>query len=357
MCEVAEGLLFKNELANLDDAADPVRPGSGIGLTIGDISAAIREWRGSPALRIESGLVIVSGLDLESGRIEVEVGVEGSAYPGIAFRIADRMNFELAYSQPHTSGGWDALQYDPVFHGSNTWQLHHGPRYQKEAVIPTGKWYSMRLDFSGDKASLSVDNQPPLTVRGLAHSHSSGMVGLWTFQPAYFRNLKVYSDGLSASSLREAQAQEQGALRAHTVPHHETVREWFLEGIGAIKAEPNGLVLLNRYLPSYTTRAVVTRKFELTGDARVEFKYGYSDVFSLAVDDVTIFSGSNTYSGSGDRDARGYVEPYGHTMAWDLKAGIHTIKAVVGVTESFGWGFGLSVSGGRLLKLLPVWVS
>jgi len=47
----------------------------------------------------------------------VLIGADEPAYPGIAFRVADVLNFELAYAVPHVSGQWDALQYDPVFHG------------------------------------------------------------------------------------------------------------------------------------------------------------------------------------------------------------------------------------------------
>jgi hypothetical protein len=62
------------------------------------------------------------------------------------------------------SGEWDALQYDPVFHGSNTWQLYHGPGYQREAQVPTGRWFRLKVDTCGMRAAVSVDGQPSLEV-------------------------------------------------------------------------------------------------------------------------------------------------------------------------------------------------
>ena len=77
-------------------------------------------WQGREALRLENGLVLIPGHRATDASIEVLIGTDGPAYPGIAFRAADVLNFELAYAVPHVSGQWDALQYDPVFHGSNT---------------------------------------------------------------------------------------------------------------------------------------------------------------------------------------------------------------------------------------------
>lgn len=368
---MARNLIYENLLAGVQGAGAAGAVDGLDGLSVQAKSAQFVEWRGSRAIQVEDGLVILPCLNLESGSIEVEIGVEQSAYPGVAFRIADPLNFELAYGQPHTSGSWDALQYDPVFHGSNTWQIHFGPRFQKEASVPTGSWYLLKLDFAGDRAALSANGQLPLVVDGLAHRHRSGMVGLWTFRRAYFRNLRVYSCrpedvpvGLHSSptfgGTVSGTPAPSPAPSVTTSPaptsSPDAITDWFLEGYGVIKAEPHGLVLLNRYLPSGVAQATLTRKFRVDQDTRVEFKYGFTDVLSLAVDGITIFSGSNTFSGFGDRDARGYAEPDAHSMAWNVKAGVHIITAVLSMNEPFGWGFGLSARGDGL-RLLPPWMA
>jgi len=76
--------------------------------------AEIVTWQGREALRLENGLALTRDLRMEDGIIEVMIGSDGPAYPGTAFRLADVLNYELAYAVPHVSGQWDALQYDPV---------------------------------------------------------------------------------------------------------------------------------------------------------------------------------------------------------------------------------------------------
>lgn len=113
------------------------------------------EWQGRRAMKL-SGLALIPALSLAEGHIEVQIGADGTAYPGIAFRVADVANYELAYAQPHTTGKWDAIQYDPVFHGSNTWQLYHGEAFQKTAHVPTGEWFTFSIDFKDQWARIGV---------------------------------------------------------------------------------------------------------------------------------------------------------------------------------------------------------
>ena len=157
--------------------------------------------------------------------IEVLIGADGSAYPGVAFRLADKLNYELAYTVPQVSGEWDALQYDPVFHGSNTWQVHHGPSYQRAAQVPTGCWFRLKMDFCGNRAAVSVDGQLPLVVDRLACSAAAGLFGLWTYLSAYFCDLQV------------------SACSEQDIPHGEkpntaedTVEAWFAEGYGVVSS-------------------------------------------------------------------------------------------------------------------------
>ena len=162
-----------------------------------DPQAEIVSWQGRHALRLSGQgacLALLPDLSLTQGRIEVDIAAEGAAYPGIAFRAGDTYNYELTYAQPHTSGKWDALQYDPVFHGSNTWQLYHGPGAQQVAQVPLNDWFRLSVEFRGQQAIVRLGEGEPLFIHRLAHSSPSGMVGLWTYLPAYFANLCVWDD-------------------------------------------------------------------------------------------------------------------------------------------------------------------
>jgi hypothetical protein len=189
------------------------------GLDIRAEGAGIVTWQDRPALRLEDGLALLSGFQVADASIEVSIGTDGPAYPGIAFRLADVANYELAYAVPHVSGQWDAVQYDPVFHGSNTWQVYHGPAYQGSAEVPVGRWFRVKVDCYGDRAAIAVDDQPPLVVERLAHRLAAGMVGLWTYLPAYFADLRVSRcDGVNSPTGKPTGA--VGGLVTH----------WFAEG-------------------------------------------------------------------------------------------------------------------------------
>jgi hypothetical protein len=306
-------------------------------------SASPATFKSRNGVRLQDGMILVPNLDLTSAVVEVEIAAPGPCYPGVAFRIADEANFELAYGTPHASGLWDALQYDPVFRGSNTWQIHHGPGFQKKTSIPVGEWYGLRLEFSEDKACLSVGGQPPLVVPRLARTTESGPVALWTYRPAYFRDLKVYE----GSAVDASPAQD-----SIPAPPPNTVTEWTVRGHGVVACEPHGILLLNRYFDMSLKEITLLRAFTLDREIEVEMGFGFSDDLSLAVDGEIVFAGANTFRGFADRASRGYVEHGANRFSRALAAGRHELSAKVRTTEGFGWGLAFRLSGDGL-ELLP----
>jgi hypothetical protein len=297
-------------------------------------------WNGQEGLRLENGLALLPDLAVQDASIEVWIGTDGPAYPGIAFRAADALNYELAYAVPHVSGQWDAVQYDPVFLGSNTWQLYYGPGYQGVAEVPTGRWFHLRVDVCGERAAIAVDGQPPLVVEHLAHPVRAVPLGLWTYLPAYFRDLRVTPSARSIPA---------GAVP--TAPAG-AVTTWFVEGHGVVEAEPNGVVNLNRLLLASAGTARLVRRLELATGEELEFAFGYSDVLSLELDGREIWSGEHTFRGFADRAARGYAE-IRESLRQVLAAGVHELTAVLRVQEGFGWGLVLAAHG-ESVRWLPV---
>ncbi len=302
-------------------------------------NAAVVTWQGRPALRLENGLALLAGCRPADARIEVLVGTEGPAYPGIAFRLADERSYELAYPVPHVSGQFDALQYDPVFQGSNTWQLYCGPGYQRAAEVPTGRWFRLQLEFSGPRAALCVDGQPPLVVEQLAHAPAAGACGLWTYLPAYFAGLRV----TAGSGLLEARG-------VSPTPAPGAVLAWHVEGHGAIACEPSGVINLNRLRPPEGA-ARLSRDFALAAAGPVTFTFGFSDVLALTVDGQELFRGEHTFQGFADRAARGLVEVGNQEASARLEAGTHRLMAELQVREGFGWGLALAAAGAGLTWL------
>ena len=309
-------------------------PTNPLDLEIRAAQAEVVPWQGREALRLENGLALVPDRRMTDASIEVLIGADGPAYPGIAFRVADVLNFELAYAVPHASGQWDALQYDPVFHGSNTWQVYHGPSYQSATQVLIGSWLRLKVDFHGARAAVSVDGQPLLVVERLAHPTAAGLLGLWTYRPAYFCDLRVST----CDELDIPQGEIPSAAKG-------TVEAWFAEGYGVVICEPNGVLNLNRYLPTSLGEVHLIRRFETSEEGPVTFEFGFSDALSLELDGQVIFSGENTFKGFEDRAARGYAELGMQSLRQMLSPGTHCLAATLQASEPFGWGLALAVHG------------
>jgi hypothetical protein len=301
-----------------------------------DPAARTVPWQGRPALRLESGFALLRDLAVTDALVEIDLGVDpGGAYPGLAFRGASPEEIELLYCQPHTSGQWDALQYDPVFHGSNTWQVFHGPGFQATATVPSGRWITLQVELRGLAAAARVlgDEAPPLVVPRLAHGSPTGRIGVWTFRPAYFTELRL-------QPLEPASAEVQSVGAGSPASH--LVTEWHLEGHGPVRAEPHGVLNLNRYLPVAEAPAVLQREFTVGPDGEVELRFGFSDELRLRVDGAEVFAGTHRFTGFASRASRGYIEPDAHRLPLRLAPGRHTLTAELAAREPFGWGLVLA---------------
>jgi hypothetical protein len=294
-------------------------------------------------LKLVDGLALIPGLEVRDASIEVWIGADGHAYPGVAFRVQDRANFELVYPVPHATGLLDAVQYEPVFHGSNTWQLYHGPAYQQQATVPTGEWFRLMVDVEGDRASFTVGDQPPLVVGRLARGQREGMLGVWTFRPAYFADLRV----LECQGLPEVEWQPPASPKGQ-------IDEWFVEGFGVVSCEPGGILNLNRHLPVSVQEVTLTRQLEAASDTELQLGLGFSDELSLDLDGVTIFEGTNTFSGFGSYEERGWVHGDHYSVTRKISRGTHRLTARLKVTEYFGWGLVVTLKGENVSLVSPV---
>lgn len=326
-------IVYQNELTN---------PGE---LIIHDPAAEVVVWQEREALKL-NGLAVVPDLSITEGCLEVDIGTDEAAYPGLVFRLLDVLNYELVYTQPHTSGKWDALQYDPVFHGSNTWQLYYGTAFQRTAEIPLGNWFKFRVDFKDNWAVARVGEQAPLVVHRLAHKLEAGLIGVWTYLPAHFRDLQVSVE----PSLTPASVQEDRS--SSTSP--ETVMEWFIEGFGKVECEPHGALNLNRFFSPSAGEVRLSRWIETLAEDEVEMEFGFSDKLTLKVDDETVFLGENLYKSSPNWADRGYIEPT-MRVRHTLPSGRHRLTAILSATEYFGWGLTLNLIGGQSQLLPACW--
>ncbi len=320
-------VLYQNDLSEMRD------------LILCHGEAAAVEWQGRRALKL-NGLVALPDFPLSEGLVEVQIGADGTAYPGIAYRLADKSNYELAYAQPHTSGQWDALQYDPVFHHCNTWQLYHGPAYQQVADVPTGAWFKFSIDFQDERAVIRVGDQTPLIVNRLAHAHRQGLIGLWTYLPAHYCDLRVTTLDHDLPPAAPGQPIDPGNIDA-----------WYMENFGTIVCEPTSILNLNRYLPISVGEVRLSRWIDVSAAGPIELNVGFSDELTLQIDDQVIFTGQNIFHDEPEWSRRGYVAPT-NCVQHTVTSGRHQISAMLKNTEYFGWGLIVNLRGENF-KLLP----
>ena len=304
--------LYENPLSSLDDIEQAAR------------SIEILSTPEGKALQLDG--VVLFPLDFVDGKITVEILAEKACYPGILFHWADSANYELVYAVPHVSGQPDAVQYDPVFNFSNTWQLYNGPAFQKNAIVPMNTWFTLTVIVRGDKASIQVNEQTPLVVETLAHGRRSGRVGLWSYKTALFRNLKIDKiANITAKGILSGKP--EGALDA-----------WETSDGVVLKTEANGVLNLNRYVAPSPHPVRVHHYFELEGSRELQLGIGFSDEVQVFLDSQPIFSGANTFKGFTDELSRGWVVPGLEKVNLKLAAGRHELAVEIKVTEPFGWG-------------------
>ena len=157
------------------------------------------------------GIVVLPGTSFHNGTIEVDLSGKPRAgapsdargFVGVAFRVAaDPSKYECVYIRP-TNGRADdqvrrnhSTQYIsmPEYEWSRLRREAPG-QYESYADLVPGKWTKIKIEVSGVRARLSVNDapQPLRIVNDLKHGDSKGAVALWIGlgSEAYFANLRI----------------------------------------------------------------------------------------------------------------------------------------------------------------------
>jgi hypothetical protein len=157
------------------------------------------------------GIVVLPGTLFHDGTIEVDVAgrpragaaSDARGFVGVAFRVAaDPAKYECVYIRP-TNGRADdqvrrnhSAQYIsmPEYEWSRLRREVPG-RYESYVDLVPGEWTKIKIEVSGVKVRLYVNDspQPVLVVNDLKHGDSEGAVALWIGlgTEAYFANLRL----------------------------------------------------------------------------------------------------------------------------------------------------------------------
>jgi hypothetical protein len=157
------------------------------------------------------GLAVLSGASFRNGTIQVDVAghpragttVDARGFVGVAFRVgSDPTRYECIYIRP-TNGRADeqlrrnhSTQYIsmPEYDWSKLRRDAPG-QYESYVDLAPGEWTNLKVEVSGVKARLYVNDspQPVLVVNDLKHGDTEGAVALWIGfgTEAYFANLRI----------------------------------------------------------------------------------------------------------------------------------------------------------------------
>ncbi len=284
----------------------------------------------------------VLGEDLEDGVIEVDVSIAaGRSFHGVAWRVQGDDRYESFYLRSHQNGNPDAIQYTPVINGMAAWQLYHGAGFWNAVRFPVEQWFTIRVEFEGQAAAMSLDGEQVLHTR-LRQPAREGAFGVF-----------VLEGGLHVAELRFAQGASVPPVPAAPVDP-DAVAAWEVSEPFAevdvpetlvlrdltwtrLDAEPSGLTNLARAHGIFGEMNTVYARTTIGSDRarRRPLELGFSDRVVVFLNGERIYRGDDTYR---SRDYR-FLGSIGwfDTLYLPLVAGENEL--VVAVSEDFGgWG-------------------
>jgi hypothetical protein len=165
----------------------------------------------APKNREGGGIVVLPGTAFRNGTIEVYLAgkprrgapVDARGFVGVAFRVAaDSSKYEAFYIRPTNGRAEDQLRRNhsaqyismPDYDWSRLRSTASG-QYESYVDLVPGEWTKIKVEVSGGKARLHVNEapQPVLVVKDLKHGDSEGAVALWIGlgTEGYFSNLRI----------------------------------------------------------------------------------------------------------------------------------------------------------------------
>ena len=320
--------------------------------TVG-VNFTTETYLGKECILLKAGFISVKDAELRDGTIEADISFpQQRSFPGFAFRIQDKDNFENFYVRPHQSGNPDVTQYTPVFNGQAGWQLYHGEGYLKAFTFKFEQWHHVKIELHGLQAEIYIDDMqtPLINVKELLTGWKGGKIGLFS----------------GGTAIRVANVQytiKQGStLATIPVPANGTggvITQWQVSNVvnGGLfekkyqltpeikekltwstqRSEPSGTINLARFGKLSETNNTMVAKVVIQSE-REQVKaltFGFSDFVLVYLNDKALYYGADKFM---SRDYRflgtiGYFD----VVVLNLKKGENELWFVV--SENFGgWG-------------------
>ncbi|MEL6944516.1 MAG: hypothetical protein AAFO82_17785, partial [Bacteroidota bacterium] len=108
------------------------------------------EFKGKQAIHLgRHQIALLNNKEYENFVLEADIA--GGSMPGIGFRANNLFDYEYLYFRTFYGDGknQEAIQYIPIFYGSQAWQLYNYPHYETSANFKPMEWFHVILEVSG----------------------------------------------------------------------------------------------------------------------------------------------------------------------------------------------------------------
>jgi len=286
--------------------------GGGTWIAAGEEARTV-SYKGRSALFLREASAELQAVEFESGTIEFDVAVpEQRGFTGIRFRKQDSGNFENFYIRPHQSGQPDANQYQPVFNGNSSWQIHYGPQYSTPVQYQFDAWMHVRLEVAGDKADVYINStEPVLHIVDLKRDPAKGSIEFYSSTiGTYYADIKVVPDsGVRVVDTPAAEADLPDGLVTQwevsppiafdAVTSISDLSELELGAAdwSSLSVETNGIANLGRLATLSDGSNTVLARLVIPSNARRPqlLRFGYSDEVRVFVNGRPVYEGTNLY--------------------------------------------------------------
>lgn len=323
-------------------------------------------YKGVKAMKVLPGnkQVILKGITFTNGTIEFDaqpVDVTQGAFLSVYFRQQSPAESEIVYLRckpDETEQRNDAIQYAPIMHGINLWDIMG--HFQAPAVIHNAGWNHIKLVISGMQMRVYVNNsaKPTLEIPRLEGITNAGAIAF--DGNAYFANLIIKpneTEGLSPMEGVDLTNHDVNYIRRWDVTKPqflEAGRELTGEDLPKdttkwqpIMAERHGLINLsrsfggiennyggvqdkNRYVWLKTT--IHSAKEQVS-----KIQLGFSDNVYVFINGGLLYADKNDYLQPIRKYPDGRLDVANSSFEIPLKAGDNEL--IIGVSNYFyGWG-------------------
>ena len=320
---------------------------------------------GKEAVRLNDNRMQLKGKLFKNSIIEFDVLFDRDrAFVGIAFRMADKKNYEEFYLRPHQSGNPDANQYSPVFNGLSAWQLYTGAGFCAPIQYHFQSWIHCKLVIVDQIMEVFIDDMSkPAIVSSLRRAPVEGGISLFsTLGESWFSNLTIQSAEKSAITSTPLVKQNMEGVIDHwsisnsfpeSIVAGNSIDTTFLKRLHwrTHQAEADGLVNLAEHSEWSQKNNTVFLRLSIESDnsSIQRMTYGFSDRVMIFLNGKIIVGGNDGYR---TRDYR-FLGTIGYFDEVFLHLSKGENELLIAVSEELGgWGFQGKITDRNGIRLL-----